>query len=132
MNVANNVTVAQAFLCMYKSQGVTASLMHIKAHDGAFYNELAECAAKTGASLDFVTGPPVLIGCAWFTGPTISEWAHLAFCTGSQRKSLGLPNIDGDVIVCPLPVACSKLDMINILHKGPPSHSGCGAYHCQS
>ena len=117
-NVAQVVAVIQSFARCYHVQGGSITWLHIKAHNGTFYNEVVDCAAKAGAEQLVATGLPLLIGRAWFQDPTIAERASVAYSSGSQRARQGLPCVDGDHIVCLDPVSCSRNEFIDMLKFG--------------
>ena len=62
---ANVATITAATRCakgFYESIGGRLALAHIKAHDGGFFNEVADCVAKAGAAGWFLSGTPLLVG----------------------------------------------------------------------
>ena len=64
-------------------------MAHIKAHDGAFYNEVADCAAKAGAMSWVATGAPLLLDRNWFLDPTLADWTDVALGDGLYRQQRG-------------------------------------------
>ena len=95
-NIANLTRATQGLLSVARVRPRDIAFEHVKSHEGAPFNELADDFAKAGALVFCDTGAPFMLSADWYNpeSPT-ADWAWLLHTTAQQREALGLPPVEG-------------------------------------
>ena len=91
---------ARGFDKLYVAAGGSIAYEHVKAHAGGFWNEVADTAAKAPATALVSTSMPLFVLPFVFRHADIFEqWTDIGIASASTRGRLGLPVVEGTLIV---------------------------------